>query len=73
LVVIHPSHVAVAHEIFTPDSDTVEYYRRLLEAYREAERAGSSAVDFEGQHIDIAHVKTAEEIITRADAVAANA
>lgn len=73
LVVIHPSHVAVAHEVYTPDPATVDYYRRLLEAYREAEKAGSSAVDFEGQHIDIAHVKTAEGIIALADAVAANA
>lgn len=73
LVVIHPSHVAVAHEVFTPDEETVAYYRRLLAAYHEAEAAGSSAATFEGQHIDIAHVKTAEGVIALADSVAANA
>ena len=44
----------------------------MIDAYKEAEAKGSSAVDFEGQHIDIAHVKTAEGIIQLAEAVGAN-
>ena len=32
---------------------------------------GSSAVDFEGQHIDIAHVKTAQALIDLAEAIEA--
>lgn len=72
LVAIHPSHVAVGNEVFTPPAQKVDHYRRMLAAYREAEAAGSSAVDFEGQHIDLAHAKTAEGVIALADAIAAN-
>ncbi|MEV0063354.1 CoA ester lyase [Nocardia sp. NPDC050718] len=73
LVAIHPSHVAIANEVFSPSPETVDFYRRMIEAYKEAEAAGSSAVDFEGQHIDLAHAKTAEGVIALADALSANA
>ncbi|MGW4828955.1 HpcH/HpaI aldolase/citrate lyase family protein [Amycolatopsis japonica] len=69
LVAIHPSHVAVANEVFAPSPEQVEQARRMIAAFREAEAAGSAAVDFEGQHIDIAHVKTAEGVIELADAL----
>jgi citrate lyase subunit beta / citryl-CoA lyase len=71
MVLIHPSHVAVANEVFTPSAETVRYYRRMIDAFRAAEADGSAAVDFEGQHIDLAHIKTAKGIIDLADAVAA--
>ncbi|MFE3171944.1 HpcH/HpaI aldolase/citrate lyase family protein [Amycolatopsis sp. NPDC059090] len=73
MVCIHPSHVAIANEVFTPAPEAVDHSRRLIEAFRAAEAAGSAAVDFEGQHVDIAHVKTAEGIVAQADAIAANA
>jgi citrate lyase subunit beta/citryl-CoA lyase len=70
MVVIHPSHVALANEMFAPNEDTVDYYRRMIVAFREAEAAGSAAVNFEGRMIDIAHLKTAEDVVARADAYA---
>ncbi|TSD94116.1 CoA ester lyase [Skermania sp. ID1734] len=73
LVCIHPLHVAIANEVFTPAPEKVAFYRRMIDAFREAEAAGSAAVDFEGQHIDIAHVKTAEGVIALAEAVSAHA
>ena len=69
LVCIHPSHVAVANEVFTPSPEVVDHSRRMIAAFREAEAQGSAAVDFEGQHIDIAHVKTAEGVIELAEAI----
>ena len=45
----------------------------MIDAFRTAEAAGSAAVDFEGQHIDIAHVKTAEGVIALADALSVDA
>ncbi|SFW79900.1 HpcH/HpaI aldolase/citrate lyase family protein [Amycolatopsis australiensis] len=73
LVAIHPSHVAVANEVFSPTPEQVDHARRMIAAFRAAEAAGSAAVDFEGQHIDIAHVKTAEGVIALADAMAVHA
>ena len=71
MVLIHPSHVAVANEVFTPSAETVQYYRRMIDAFRAAEADGSGAVDFEGQHIDLAHIKTAKGIIDLAEAIVA--
>jgi citrate lyase subunit beta / citryl-CoA lyase len=69
MVCIHPSHVAPAHEVFTPSAATVDHARRLITAFRAAEAEGHGAVDFEGQHVDLAHVKTAEGLVALAEAI----
>jgi len=69
IVLIHPSHVAIANDVFTPSAETIDFYRRMIEAFRKAEAQGSAAVDFEGQHIDLAHAKTAEGVIRLAEAI----
>ncbi|MFC8014410.1 HpcH/HpaI aldolase/citrate lyase family protein [Streptomyces cinereoruber] len=70
IVLIHPSHVAPANEVFTPSPEVVDHYQRMIAAFREAEARGSAAVDFEGQHIDLAHAKTAQGVIDLAEAIA---
>ncbi|MEV6062892.1 CoA ester lyase [Nocardia asteroides] len=69
LVAIHPLHVAVANEVFAPSADAVDEARRLIAAFEQAQAGGSAAVDFEGQHVDIAHVKTARALIALAESV----
>ncbi|GEM31281.1 CoA ester lyase [Nocardia neocaledoniensis NBRC 108232] len=69
LVAIHPLHVAVANEVFAPSNEAVDEARRLIAAFEEAQAGGSAAVDFEGQHVDIAHVKTARALIALAESV----
>jgi citrate lyase subunit beta / citryl-CoA lyase len=69
MVCIHPSHVAVANEVFTPSPETVDSCRRMVAAFRQAEAQGSAAIDFEGQHIDYAHVKTAQDVIDLAESL----
>jgi citrate lyase subunit beta/citryl-CoA lyase len=69
LALIHPSHVDITNGVFTPPTEYVEYCRRLVEAFNKAQDAGHAAIDFEGQHVDIAHVKTAKGIIGLADAI----
>ena len=66
-VAIHPSHVAIINRVFTPSSEELAFYRGMVEALETAQAAGRAAVDYEGQHIDIAHVKTAREILARAE------
>lgn len=62
-IVIHPSHVEHANEIFLPDSETVEYWVGAMESLREAEQSGKSAVRYEGDMIDIANIETAERYL----------
>lgn len=66
--VIHPSHVEPVNELFTPDAETIEYWRGVKQALREAEDEGKSAVRYEGEMIDTAHLDTAERWLRYADA-----
>lgn len=65
-VLIHPSHVAIANEVFTPEKAEVEYFQGLLKAMRDAEAAGLGAVTYQGRMIDYAMLPVAEEVIREA-------
>ncbi|MFC6764906.1 HpcH/HpaI aldolase/citrate lyase family protein [Natrinema soli] len=67
--VIHPSHVEPVNEIFTPDEDDVAFWQRVMDEMETAELEESrGAVRFEGEMIDIAHIKRGEDILERARA-----
>ena len=63
MVMIHPSHIAVANEVFMPSEQDVIFYGGMIEAIDKAEAVGNAACVYEGQHIDYAHVKTARQVI----------
>lgn len=65
-VVIHPSHVEHANEIFLPDPDTIEYWRGVRDALLTAQEEGKRAVRYEGEMIDTANLKTANRYLRRA-------
>jgi citrate lyase subunit beta/citryl-CoA lyase len=69
MLLIHPSHVAPVNQIFTPSAEEVAYYKGLLAAMAEAERQGSAAVTYQGAMVDIAMVKTAQQMLEFAKAV----
>jgi citrate lyase subunit beta/citryl-CoA lyase len=60
---IHPSHIAVANEVFSPSAQDVVFYQGMIDALEKAEAEGNAAVLYEGQHIDYAHVKTARQVL----------
>ncbi|GAY10057.1 CoA ester lyase [Pseudonocardia sp. N23] len=59
-ICIHPSQVALAHEVFTPSPDEIARARRVLEA----ESAGVAVVD--GEMVDAVHLKLARQVLARA-------
>jgi len=63
MVAIHPSHVAIANEVFMPSSQEVAFYQGMIDAFDAAVAKGNAAVAYEGMHIDLAHVKTARAVI----------
>jgi len=67
-VVIHPSHVDHANDVFLPDADRVEYWVGAQEALREAEAQGKSAVRYQGDMIDTANLDMAERYLSFAAA-----
>ncbi|OLC55090.1 MAG: hypothetical protein AUH85_10250 [Chloroflexi bacterium 13_1_40CM_4_68_4] len=50
--VIHPSHVAVVNEVFSPRPDELAWARRVVEAAQRAEREGRAAIALDGQLVD---------------------
>lgn len=66
-LVIHPSHVEHANELFLPDAEEVEYWVRAIEALLEAEREGKSAVRYQGEMIDTATIETARRYLEYAE------
>ena len=66
MIVIHPSHVAVVNEAFTPTAAEVDFYRGLIAAFEAAEAGGRVALVYEGRHIDIAHTETARQWLAMA-------
>jgi citrate lyase subunit beta/citryl-CoA lyase len=65
-VVIHPSHVPVVNEAYSPTPAQLDRYRAMIAAFEAARESGTGAVEFDGEHIDIAHVTTAREILALA-------
>lgn len=68
-ILIHPSHVAPVNEIYTPSAEEIEYYRGMIEAFEAAVAQGHAAIDYEGEHVDYAHVKTAQEWLRMVEAL----
>ena len=62
---IHPSHVPVVNEVFTPSSEEVAHWRGLVKAMEER-RAQGGAATYQGDMVDIAHEETAREMLEMA-------
>lgn len=65
MMVIHPSHVAVVNEVFSPSADEVELWQATLAAMDAAHAAGDGAIRFRGEVVDEAHVLTARQGLAR--------
>ncbi|MBF0110941.1 MAG: CoA ester lyase [Magnetococcales bacterium] len=70
-MVIHPSQVDMANELFKPSAKEVEQARRILDAMIEAEKQGAGAVSLDGKMIDIASIRQAEAVVQKAELAAA--
>ena len=63
MTVMHPTHVPVVNEVFTPSEAELAHARGLIAAMEAAEREGSAAVTYEGDMVDYAMVETARELL----------
>ena len=63
---IHPSHVPVVNEVFTPTSQEVAQWRGLIDAMEQQRSQGGAAVTYAGDMVDIAHEETAREMVAMA-------
>jgi len=65
MAVIHPSHVPVVNEAFSPGPDELARCARLIAAVEEAQARGAGAVRFEGRMVDEAMAATARHTLAQ--------
>jgi len=68
---IHPKQLAAANELFAPSDKELEFARRIIAAFQEAEAAGKGVVLVDGKLIENLHVENARRLVTLADAIKA--
>jgi malyl-CoA/(S)-citramalyl-CoA lyase len=68
---IHPSQIGLANEVFSPSEAEVGRAKRILEAMDQAQKEGKGAVSLDGRLIDIASIKQAENLVQKAQQIAA--
>ena len=69
MTVIHPSHVPIVNEIFSPSKDEISEWQGLVQSMKEIRESGGAAVSFQGGMVDIAHEKTALQMLDMARAL----
>ncbi|CAM03667.1 citrate lyase subunit beta/citryl-CoA lyase [Saccharopolyspora erythraea NRRL 2338] len=65
MMAIHPSHVPVINEVFSPGPEELDRCARLVASVEEAQAHGVGAVSFEGEMVDEAMVATARLTLRR--------
>lgn len=60
---IYPAQVALTHAVFTPNAEEVAHARAVIDAFEQAEAAGSASIQLDGYFIDYPIVDKARRII----------
>lgn len=63
---IHPRQIKIIHRAYAPTSTEVEFARRVIDAYNEAQKIGSGVAVLDSKMIDAPVVKRAHRIISLA-------
>jgi citrate lyase subunit beta/citryl-CoA lyase len=68
---VHPSQVEPANTVWAPDEVEVDFSRRVIEAFEQAEAAGRGVITVDGKMIENLHVDNARRVLAVADAITA--
>ena len=68
---VHPSQVEPTNAVWAPSDDDVEFSRRVIEAFEQAEAEGRGVITVDGKMIENLHVDNARRVLAVADAIAA--
>src|SRR5215217_5613864 len=63
---IHPAQIETVNEVFQPTEEEIEWAKKVLEAYEEANAAGRGAITLDGQMIDAASIRMARNTLDQA-------
>jgi citrate lyase subunit beta/citryl-CoA lyase len=68
-LLIHPNQIQPVNEIFSPTQHEVEYCKRVVATFKEAQTRGAGAISLDGKMIDYANYRQAEDILATWDAI----
>jgi citrate lyase subunit beta/citryl-CoA lyase len=66
---IHPAQLDILNATFSPSPAEIDYARRVVAAFEEAERAGKGATSLDGKVIDVPVVKRARALLEVAESI----
>ena len=66
---IHPAQLDTINRMFSPWPEDVQYARRVVEAWDQAESEGRGSVALDGKMVDVPVVKRARDLLALADAI----
>jgi len=69
-IVIHPNQIDPCHEVFTPTENEIDFSRKVIDAFKEAESEGRAAIQLDGKFIDYPVVERAQRMLALAEAIA---
>jgi len=68
-MLIHPSHTDVVNKIFSPSEPEIEYARKIVAAYEQAQARGLGATSLNQKMIDVATFRQAQELLMLAEQI----
>jgi citrate lyase subunit beta/citryl-CoA lyase len=68
-MVTHPRHIDTVNRIFSPSEKDVEFSKKMVTAYKQAEAEGKGATVLDGKMIDIAMYNMGMDLITKAEGI----
>ena len=66
---IHPSQLDIINATFSPSPEEIDYARRVVAAFEDAERAGKGATSLDGKVIDVPVMKRARALLEVAESI----
>ena len=67
---IHPGQISTANAAFTPTEEQLAFAKKVIDAFVEAEAAGSASIQIDGYFVDYPIVDKAQRIVDIAEAIA---
>ncbi len=70
---IHPAQIDIINETFSSSAEEIEYARRIVAAFEQAEREGRGSTSLDGKVVDVPVVKRARSLLDMAEEIEARA
>jgi citrate lyase subunit beta/citryl-CoA lyase len=64
---IHPDQVAIVNDVLSPGAGEIDVARRVVDAFREAERQGIAAITVDDKLVDYPIALRSEAVLARAE------